>query len=524
MALRMIDIASHQAGLNIGAVDTDGVIVKATQGWSYTNPYCVGWVEDALSRGMPVGVYHYIGGGDAKREINFFINSIINWVGKAAICLDWESYQNSAWRDESYLEACIKHAIELTGIPPIVYASQSTFPWALCSKYNCGTWVAQYANMDTTGWQDNPWNEGAYSCAIRQYTSSGRISGWSGNLDLNKFYGDRDAWLAYCTGGEGASMPVEFSIPVLSTDVMYHLCTHSAHGYSQPNRQGVGTGGAVAETITLSDGRSVGIAAYDRDCSSAVIECYVVLGVDVGGATSTHNMRSCMLSTGLFEELPASTWTNPQPGDILLAEGKHTALAMGDGMLGEFNRSENHTIHGAVGDQDGEESVIRALYNYPWNCVLRYVGPNASVPNDKGQTVTTAGTYRVVSQDGLNVRTKPTTSAEIVATYSYGDTVVLDGWSTTCDGWVWGRYVGASSGKYRYVAIGHDGDNSLLQPVGGEIVVGSKVTVTNHVDVNGTHLAVSGTYDVVQVNGSRVVIARDGVVIAAINSSNLALA
>lgn len=206
MALRIIDIASHQAGLNVAYIDADGVIVKATQGWSYTNPYCVQWVEDALSLGKAVGVYHYIGGGNARKEMDFFINSIRNWIGKVVVCLDWESYQNSAWRDESYLEACIKRVIELTGMPPIVYASKDApFPWSLCKKHNCGTWVAQYASMNQTGWQDTPWNESSYTCTIRQYTSSGRISGWGANLDLNKFYGDINAWRAYfgdaTTGG-----------------------------------------------------------------------------------------------------------------------------------------------------------------------------------------------------------------------------------------------------------------------------------------------------------------------------------
>lgn len=54
------------------------------------------------------------------------------------------------------------------------------------------------------------------------------------------------------------------------------------------------------------------------------------------------------------------------------------------------------------------------------------------------------------------------------------------------------------------------------------IVVGSKVRVTNPVDENGVHLAVSGTYDVMQVNGNRIVIGRGGVVTAAINRANLA--
>lgn len=54
------------------------------------------------------------------------------------------------------------------------------------------------------------------------------------------------------------------------------------------------------------------------------------------------------------------------------------------------------------------------------------------------------------------------------------------------------------------------------------IAVGSKVRVTNPVDENGVHLAVSGTYDVIQVNGDRIVIGRGGVVTAAINRANLA--
>lgn len=314
------------------------------------------------------------------------------------------------------------------------------------------------------------------------------------------------------------------SIEECAAEIMEHLCTHSAHGYSQPNRQGVGTGGAVAETITLSDGTKVGIAAYDRDCASAVIESFAALGVDVGGATYTGNMKSCMVACGNFEVLPASTWKNPRRGDILLASSKHTALALGGGKLGEFLRSENHTIHGQVGDQDGGESVIRALYDDGWDCILRYCGPEPEGVNEAGQTVTGAGRYTVVSPDGLNVRAEPSTSAEVVAQYSTGDSVALDGWTTTGDGWVWGRYVGASSGKYRYVAIGHPGDNLLLAPAGGTIVVGSKVKVTNPYDEHGTRLAVSGTYDVVQVNGSRVVIARGGTVIAAVDAANLALA
>lgn len=59
----------------------------------------------------------------------------------------------------------------------------------------------------------------------------------------------------------------------------------------------------------------------------------------------------------------------------------------------------------------------------------------------------------------LNVRTGPGTGYPSVATYREGQTVELDGWYTVEGGYVWGRYTGAQSGEYRYVAVGpHTGE------------------------------------------------------------------
>lgn len=252
-----------------------------------------------------------------------------------------------------------------------------------------------------------------------------------------------------------------------AAEVMEHLCSHSQHGYSQPNRSGVGTGGKTSETLTLSDGRKVSIAYGDRDCSSAVIECFSVLGVDCGGAWYTGDMRQKMCSTGNFEALPASTWRNPQRGDILLNEGKHTALALGGGLLGEFLRSENHSVSGSVGDQDGGESVVRELYDDAWDCVLRYVGPQNGVPEGAGASTSgVGGAYTVVDPDGLNVREKPSTGAEVTGVLPTGYVVTLDAWAAQAGGWLWGRYT-ANSGKTRYVAIrGVSGSPVLLRKGG----------------------------------------------------------
>ncbi len=207
MALNGIDIASYQAGLDFSKVPCDFAIIKATQGTGYTNPDCVRAVEQAMSLGKGVGVYHYISGGNAVAEANFFINSILNWIGKVMICLDWESNQNSAWGNESYLEQVVNQVIARTGVPPMIYVQASRYNQVaeVAERHNCGLWIAQYADMNPTGYQNTPWNEGAYTCAIRQYSSAGRLNGWNGNLDLNKFYGSLDDFRKYY--GRSSSAP-----------------------------------------------------------------------------------------------------------------------------------------------------------------------------------------------------------------------------------------------------------------------------------------------------------------------------
>lgn len=188
-----IDVSNWNRGIDIGKIDCDFVIAKATQGTSYTNPDCDRVIQQCIRLGKCWGVYHYISGSSG--EIDFFINSIRGYIGHGVICLDWEKTQNKAWGDLDYLEQCIRRVIELTNIRPIVYASKSVFPFSLCKKYDCGTWVAQYANNNQTGYQSKPWGNGGY--AIYQYTAHGKLNGWNGFLDLDKANMSREQWTAY---------------------------------------------------------------------------------------------------------------------------------------------------------------------------------------------------------------------------------------------------------------------------------------------------------------------------------------
>ena len=217
MAMNGIDIASHQTGIDLTVVPCDFVIIKATEGTTYVNPDYARAYQQAKSAGKCLGIYHYASGGNVQTEADHFLRQVGNRIGEAVLILDWESYTNPAFgvNDHAWVKSWCDYVKGKTGVAPVVYVQQSAMS-RLFGIGNYGLWVAQYADMNPTGYQATPWNEGAYSCVMRQYSSCGRLNGYGGNLDLNKFYGDRVAWNKYAGKGNAAK-PTETSKPVANT-------------------------------------------------------------------------------------------------------------------------------------------------------------------------------------------------------------------------------------------------------------------------------------------------------------------
>lgn len=219
MALRGIDISSHQTGINCAAIDCDFVICKATQGTYYINPDCDRAYQTAKASGKLLGVYHYATGDNVKAEADFFLANIQGYIGEAILCLDWENnpggynplYKTGA-PAKTWIKQWCDYIYEKTGVRPLVYGSASAYS-EISGNGDYGVWVAQYPNYDPTGWQETPWNEGAYDCAIRQYTSQGYINGYAGNLDLNKAYMTKEAWLKYANPSGEAVAPTPTPAP-----------------------------------------------------------------------------------------------------------------------------------------------------------------------------------------------------------------------------------------------------------------------------------------------------------------------
>ena len=201
-----IDIASHQWDLDLSKVQHDFVIIKATGGPSYVNPYFNKHIEQALSLGKLVGAYHFALDGFANRgpqvEARNFVNKVKPYLGKIILALDWEAKAvklgpawAKAWLDEVY---------NLTGVHPILYVSHSLTAdkgWAEVAKYT-KLWMAQYKNYNPSkGYNPNPWGsktagQWGTNIFIRQYTSMMYLDGWRSHLDANLLYGTREEWLA----------------------------------------------------------------------------------------------------------------------------------------------------------------------------------------------------------------------------------------------------------------------------------------------------------------------------------------
>ena len=223
MTLNGIDISSHQTGINLAAVPADFVIVKTTQGNWYVNPDADRAYRQAKKAGKLLGIYHYIDGrGGAAAEVDYFINNCRGYLGEALIAVDWEIDDNTQWGNTAYLEQVVRGIIEKTGIRPLIYGMQAGYAQlkSVADKLNCGLWVAQYANYEPTGYQAHPWNEGAYACAIRQYTSAGSLPGYGGKLDLNIAYMDRNAWMKYAakSGSKPAPAPSKPAAPARKSE------------------------------------------------------------------------------------------------------------------------------------------------------------------------------------------------------------------------------------------------------------------------------------------------------------------
>lgn len=222
-----IDISAWQPANITQLVDYDFAIIKATEGVGYVSPVCDQQYQHAKKRGKLVGVYHFASGGNAVAEADFFIKNIAGYIGEALLVLDWEA--QAVARGGEWVRAFVRRVREKTGVPPVIYGSQSPLSSynipAIAAAENCGLWVAAYPHSAPSGYRDEAQLLGSI---IRQYSSTGRLPGYDGNLDLNRSILSPNQWRAYARGVSGKKndvvpTPAPKAAPAASPAVRTHI-------------------------------------------------------------------------------------------------------------------------------------------------------------------------------------------------------------------------------------------------------------------------------------------------------------
>lgn len=132
---------------------------------------------------------------------------------------------------------------------------------------------------------------------------------------------------------------------------MVRIANDDTHGYDQTKRNGP-----------------------DYDCSSLVATALYEAGFKVSPYSWTGNLKEQLLACAFA--ICKSPW---QAGDVHLNEKHHVCMSINKTQIAQASINELGKVTGGkTGDQTGKEIWIRSYYDYPWDCHLRYVGPDVA--------------------------------------------------------------------------------------------------------------------------------------------------
>lgn len=197
----IIDISYYQPpsalDYDLIAQNVSGVILRACYGiWkdtAFERHY-----QEFTSRGVPVGAYHYIIGSVGIQEQADAFNLAVGLKDMRLGC--WIDVEDRRAGTRIYRQQVLDYAALQPDMG--VYTSKSAWQEIMGGIYlnDRKLWVAHYTSnpypLLPTGW-DSWW--------LWQFTSTGRLPGYAGNLDCNRFYGDDADFAAWI----GIELPEE---------------------------------------------------------------------------------------------------------------------------------------------------------------------------------------------------------------------------------------------------------------------------------------------------------------------------
>lgn len=184
-----IDVSSWQGTIDFTQVKNAGidiVYMKSSEGRSYIDPYFERNYQNAKANGLKVGFYHYVTARtveEARNQANFFASVISGKEPDCKLAMDFESFGNLSVNQINEISKVFLETLQnATNKEVLIYSNSYTARTILSSDLAIyPLWVANYGVSEPGG--NDKWN----TWVGWQYTSTGRVSGISGNVDRDKF-------------------------------------------------------------------------------------------------------------------------------------------------------------------------------------------------------------------------------------------------------------------------------------------------------------------------------------------------
>lgn len=216
--LQGIDISRWQGSADLRAARDSGidfVIARATYGPRQPDAMLSSYRDQARDLGMLFGTYHFATAqGSPELEADAYL-AAADWHAGEILVLDLEREVETGLGilpmgdPVGWALAFLNRCLARTGVRPLIYMSGSVcreFDWSPVIAADFGLWVAHWDTEDPIIGQWPFW-------ALHQTTSSGRVPGFAGRIDLDRFNGDAAAWLAYGSPSGAAPAPAPEPTP-----------------------------------------------------------------------------------------------------------------------------------------------------------------------------------------------------------------------------------------------------------------------------------------------------------------------
>lgn len=190
---RGIDVSNWSGRINWRAVADSGVevvIIQASEGTFYRDPYLQEFYDGATENGLKVGFYHFFNpnsSGTPAQQARYFVDTIRGLHSDCKLVLDLE--QTGGLSNYELTRRAVEFLEEVKSYSGL---DTSVYTYAYFAEHNLynGLGISDYplwiAQLREGGPLPNQiWGN---SYAGWQYSDTGRVSGISANVDLDIFY------------------------------------------------------------------------------------------------------------------------------------------------------------------------------------------------------------------------------------------------------------------------------------------------------------------------------------------------